>query len=219
MRIGSIGAGFLARAFARRAIAAGHQVMLSNARGPKTLTSVPSGTGATIGTAEDAAAFGDIVFLALPFAARDSLADLPLAGKIVLDANNYYPERDGVVADLDEQRTTTSGMIAALLPQSRLVKAFNAILAVDLEPGSSLLPSGARRALPIAGEDAAAKAVVAGLHAEIGFDALDAGGLAESWRFERAKPAYCIPLDLDGMIAALAAAKRDEALPHGSWRP
>jgi predicted dinucleotide-binding enzyme len=218
MRIGSIGAGFLARAFARRAIAAGHEVMLSNSRGRKTLASVPSGTGASVGTVEEAAQFGELVFLALPFSERESLARIQFRGAILIDANNYYPERDGAVQELDEHRDTTSGMIAKILPDARLVKAFNAILATDLEPGATPLLSGRSRALPIAGDDLAAKRIVAGLHESMGFDVLDAGGLAESWRFERAKPAYCVPLDRDELLMALAAARRDEELPHGSWR-
>ena len=218
MRIGSIGAGFQARALARRAIAAGHAVMLSNSRGPRTMISVPSGTGAAIGTVEEAVQFGEMIFLALPFAERSSLVRLPFGQKILLDANNYYPERDDAIPELDERRSTTSGMIAALLPGARLVKAFNAILAVDLEPGAEPLSAGRRRALPIAGEDAAAKQAVAALHESLGFEALDTGGLAESWRFERGKPAYCAALDRTGLIAALAAARRDEELPHGSWR-
>lgn len=218
MRIGSIGAGFLARAFARRAIAAGHEVMVSNTRGPQSLASVPSGTGAAIGTLAEAAQFGEIVLLALPFAARASLATLPFGSRILLDANNYYPERDGLIPTLEDRRETTSGMIAALLPGARLVKAFNAILAADLEPGDAGVPRPRRRALPLAGEEAEAKAQVAALHESLGFTALDAGGLAESWRFERAKPAYCRPLDEAGLAAALAAARREVDLPHGSWR-
>jgi predicted dinucleotide-binding enzyme len=218
MRIGSIGAGFLARAFARRATAAGHEVMLSNSRGPKTLASVPSGTGAAIGTVEEAAQFGEIVFLALPFSERASLARLPFGRAILSDATNYYPERDGAIQELDERRNTTTGMIARLLPGARLVKAFNAILASDLEPNAAPLLSGHRRVLPIAGEDMAAKRAVAELHGSMGFEALDTGGLGESWRFERAKPAYCVPLDRDELIAGLASAQWEEELPQGSWR-
>lgn len=97
------------------------------------------------------------------------------------------------------------------------IRAFNAILAKDLlDP--VVLPNGARRALPIAGDDAAPKAVVAALQADFGYDTIDAGPLADSWRFERAKPAYCIPLDKDGLVSSLAAAERDKDLPDGSWR-
>lgn len=217
MRIGSIGAGFLAQAFARRAIAAGHTVMLSNSRGPDTLRALHSATGAQVGTAEESAQFGEFVFVALPFSQRASLTRLPFGSAILLDAANYYPERDGSISELDARRKTTSELITELVPTARLVKAFNAILAMDLEPGASVM-EGQRRALPIAGEDQAAKDMVSILHESMGFEALDTGDLKLSWRFERAKPAYCIPFDREGLINALNVAKWDEELPHGSWR-
>jgi predicted dinucleotide-binding enzyme len=219
MKIGMIGAGFIARAVAQRVIAAGHEAMLSNSRGPKTLTSVAAGIrGTQTGTVEEAAAFGDIVLVAIPFEHYRSLPADVLKGKIVLDANNYYPDRDGRIAELDRFETTTSRLLAEHLPASTIVKVFNAILANDLLTDGR--PSGApdRRALPIAGDDQAAKQRVAELLDQIGFDSLDGGGLDESWRFERAKPAYCVPLDRDGLKQALAEAQRDVELEQGSWR-
>jgi predicted dinucleotide-binding enzyme len=219
MRIGIIGAGFIGRAVARLSLAAGHDIMVSNARGPASLSSIPSGIGGRIGTVGEAIAFGEVVVVAIPLSQYQTLPAAPLAGKIVLDANNYYPERDGRIPQLDNHEMTTSGMLAQHLPQSRVVKAFNAILAIDLEKGGQLLASGQRRALPIAGDDPSAKAVAASLLDQFGFSCVDAGTLAESWRFERAKPAYCVPLDRDGLIRALAMAERDVELPEGSWRP
>jgi hypothetical protein len=219
MKIGMIGAGFIARAVAQRVIAAGHEAMLSNSRGPKTLTSVAAGIrGTQTGTVEEAAAFGDIVLVAIPFEHYRSIPADVLKGKIVLDANNYYPDRDGRIAELDRFETTTSRLLAEHLPESTIVKVFNAILANDLLTDGR--PSGApdRRALPIAGDDQAAKQRVAELLDQIGFDSLDGGGLDESWRFERAKPAYCVPLDRDGLKQALAEAQRDVELEKGSWR-
>jgi hypothetical protein len=219
MKIGMIGAGFIARAVAQQVLAAGHEVMLSNSRGPKTLTSVAAGIrGTQTGTVEEAAAFGDIVLVAIPFEHYRSLPADALKVKIVLDANNYYPDRDGRIAELDRFETTTSRLLAEHLPESTIVKVFNAILANDLLTDGR--PSGApdRRALPIAGDDLAAKQRVAELLDQIGFDSLDGGGLDESWRFERAKPAYCVPLDRDGLKQALAEAQRDVELEKGSWR-
>jgi predicted dinucleotide-binding enzyme len=219
MKIGMIGAGFIARAVAQRVIAAGHEAMLSNSRGPKTLTSVAAGIrGTQTGTVEEAAAFGDIVLVAIPFEHYRSIPADVLEGKIVLDANNYYPDRDGRIAELDRFEATTSRLLAEHLPESTIVKVFNAILANDLLTDGR--PSGApdRRALPIAGDDLAAKQQVAELLDQIGFDSLDGGGLDESWRFERAKPAYCVPLDRDGLKQALAEAQRNVELEQGSWR-
>lgn len=155
--------------------------------------------------------------MAIPFKHYPSVPATYLRGKIVLDANNYYPERDGRIAALDRFETTTSRLLAEHLRYSSVVKVFNAILAQDLTQDS--LPKAApdRRALPIAA-DAAANALVIQLLDEIGFDAVDAGTRDESWRFERAKPAYCIPQDKQGLKAALAAARREIKLPDGSWR-
>jgi len=194
MKIGIIGAGFIGRAVAQLALAAGHEVMLSNSRGPQSMSSVLSGIrGVQVGTAQDAAQFGELVLLAIPFEHYRSVPAQWLEGKTVMDANNYYPNRDGHIPVLDRFETTTSRLVAEHLSQSNVVKVFNAI--------------------PVAADDPAAKAQVIALLDEIGFDAVDAGGLDESWRFERAKPAYCIPLDKEGLKAALAAAERQVEVP------
>ncbi|EPJ79990.1 MULTISPECIES: NADPH-dependent F420 reductase [Pseudomonas] len=219
MHIGIIGAGFIGRAVAQLVIAAGHEAMLSNSRGPQTLSSVVSDLpGSQAGTIEDAANFGEVVLLAIPFEQYKSIPADWLNGKIVLDANNYYPDRDGHIAALDRFESTTSRLLAEHLPHSRVVKVFNAILADDLLQHSRPTAAPDRRALPVAADDPAAKALVIKLLDDIGFDSVDAGSLDESWRFERAKPAYCIPLDKEGLKVALAAAQRQVELPHGSWR-
>ena len=214
MKIGVIGAGFIGRAVAQLALAAGHEVMLSNSRGPQTMSSVLSGIwGVQVGSAEDAAQFGDVVLVAIPLAHYRSVPVQGLEGKTVMDANNYYPERDGHIPELDRFETTTSRLLADHLPRSHVVKVFNAIFAPDLTQDAR--PHGApeRRALPVAADDVAAKAQVIQLLDELGFDAVDAGGLDESWRFERAKPAYCVALDQAGLKAALAAAQRTVEVP------
>lgn len=215
MKIGVIGAGFIGRAVAELALAAGHEVMLSNSRGPQTMSSVLSGIlGVQVGSAEDAARFGDVVLVAIPFEHYRNVPAKWLEGKTVLDANNYYPTRDGHFPALDRFETTTSRLLAAHFSQSHVVKVFNAIFAPELTQDAR--PQGAldRRALPVAADDPAAKAQVIRLLDELGFDAVDAGGLDESWRFERAKPAYCVPLDQAGLTAALAAAERRVEVPH-----
>ncbi|WP_426111039.1 NADPH-dependent F420 reductase [Pseudomonas sp. DSP3-2-2] len=219
MRIGIIGAGFIGRAVAQLVIAAGHEAMLSNSRGPQTLSSVVGDIpGSQAGTIEDTANFGEVVLVAIPFEQYRSIPADRLKDKIVLDANNYYPDRDGHIATLDRFETTTSRLFAEHLHHSRVVKVFNAILADDLLQHSRPKATPDRRALPVAADDPAAKALVITLLDDIGFDAVDAGSLDESWRFERAKPAYCIALNKEGLKVALAAAQRQVELPHGSWR-
>lgn len=215
MRIGIIGAGHIGQALAALGVRHGHQIMLSNSRGPETIADLVASLGCRAGTAADAAAFSDVVVLTVPFKNVFQIAPALLDGKIVIDTNNYYPDRDGRVADLDDYRTTTSGMVAAHFPRARVVKAFNAILAADLAADAIDITN--RRALPIAGDDAASKQIVTRLQSDFGFDTVDAGGLAASWRFERAKPAYCVPLDRAGLEDALNRAERRVELPHGSW--
>lgn len=216
MKIGIIGAGFIGRAVARLAVQHGHEVMLSNSRNPKTLSSAVAAIRCQVGTTKDAAEFGDVVLVAIPFLNYLDLAPEPFAGKIVLDANNYYPERDGKIEALDAHATTVSGLLAKHLVGAKVVKAFNAILERDIEKDSR--PAGApdRRALPIAGDDAGAKQVAAGLLGRLGYDVVDAGPLFEGWRFERARPAYCVPLDTAGLKRALENA--GTTVPEGSWR-
>lgn len=219
MRIGMIGAGFIGRAVAQLALDAGHEVMISNSRGPETLTSIASGImGCQTGTIEQAIAFGDCVLIAIPFSKIHTLPAKLLEGKIVIDANNYYPERDGQISVLDTHQTTTSSLLAAHLTGSKIVKAFNAILARDIDRDARPNTTADRRALPIAGDDSAAKTVVSQFINELGFDVVDAGSLADSWRFERAKPCYCISLKTDELKQAIAAAQRTVEVEHGSWR-
>jgi predicted dinucleotide-binding enzyme len=218
MKIGILGAGFIGRAMATLAKQNGHEVMISNSRDPRTLISTAAAIGCALGTAQQAASFGEVVVVAVPFGNIDALPAAALEGKIVIDTCNHYPERDGRIEALDSHATTTSQMLAAALPGARVVKAFNAILARDLETDGSAPHTPKRRALPFAGDDEHAKRVVSGLLDQFGFDPVDAGALADSWRFERAKPVYCVPFDRAGMLDGLAAAQRDVELPHGSWR-
>lgn len=204
MQIGIIGAGMVGRVLAKLAVRAGHQVMLSNSRGPHTLFSIGHATGAQVGTVDEAVHFGELVVVAIPLAAYQSVPVAPLSGKIVIDTNNYYFERDGHIPALDRYETTTSEMLAAHLPHSRIVKAFNAITMNDLEQNGRVIEAPDRRALPLAGDDANAKAVVVSLYEAFGFETVDAGPLHEGWRFERDMPAYCKPLTRAQLCATLA---------------
>jgi 8-hydroxy-5-deazaflavin:NADPH oxidoreductase len=208
MRIGLIGAGNIGSTLARLAVEHGHDVMLSNSRGPETLGGLVShlGARAVAGTASEAAAFGDVVAVAIPLKNYRRVPAAELANKIVIDANNYYPQRDGQIPGLDDDAVTTSELLAAFLPESRVVKAFNNIYYADLAAQGEPAGTPGRRALPIAGDDPEAKKAVAGLIEEFGFDVVDAGGLAEGRRFQRGTPANVTRLDADALRAALAGA-------------
>jgi 8-hydroxy-5-deazaflavin:NADPH oxidoreductase len=190
--IGLIGSGNIGSALARALTKAGHEVVLSNSRGPETLQDLVAELGprARAATAAEAAEAGEVVVVTIPLKSYREVPVEPLRGKVVIDTNNYYYERDGHIAELDEERTTTSGLLQAHLPESRVVKAFNNIYSEFI--GSLARPAGdpERSVLLIAGDDDAAKETVSALVDDIGFDAYDAGALADSWRFERDQPAY-----------------------------
>jgi predicted dinucleotide-binding enzyme len=185
MKIGIIGAGHIGSATARLFIDAGHDVAISNSRGPETLRDLIAelGPNARAATPEDAARFGEIVLLAIPLKDYTTLPAEELRGKIVIDAMNYYPNRDGNIAALDSGETTSSAMVAAHLAGARVVKAFNTIWFEHLKTkGNKNAPADQRRAIFISGDDADAKAVVSHLIEEIGFGAVDMGSLAASHR-------------------------------------
>lgn len=208
MKIGIIGAGFVGRAIAKLAIQTGHQVMLSNSRDPRTLFSLKPMIGCETGTAAEAARFGQVVVIAVPLTALEQLPAAELQGKTVLDAVNYYPERDGEIEELLTGRISTSERLARLLPNSRITKAFNAIRMTDLETQGVPAGDAHRRAIPLAGDDREGKAIAMALYEAFGFDAVDAGALAEGWRFERATPAYCVALNREQLITTLKETPR-----------
>ncbi len=208
--IGFIGSGNIGGQLARLAVAHGYSVVVSNSRGPETLSDLVAELGpqATAGTPEEAAAAGDLVVVTVPLKAYEQVPVAPLEGKVVVDTNNYYFERDGRIPVLDAGEATVSGLLQAHLPGSNVVKAFNNIMAADLTTTGSATGTPDRRALPIAGDDATAKQLVATLLDEFGFDAVDAGTLDESWRFERDRPAYVIRMTATEIPAKLAEAVR-----------
>ncbi|MFL6135789.1 MAG: NADPH-dependent F420 reductase [Nocardioidaceae bacterium] len=193
--IGLIGSGNIGSTVARLAIDAGYDVVLSNSRGPETLTGLVDELGprARAASAAEAAAAGDIVVVTVPLKAYRAVPIEPLRGKVVIDTNNYYPDRDGHLAELDDESTTTSELLQAHLPESHVVKAFNNIYVTHL--GSLQRPAGHpdRSALPIAGDDRAAKQTVTEFLDSIGYDAYDVGTLSEGWRYQRDTAAYVTP--------------------------
>ncbi len=190
-----IGSGNIGAAVARLAVAAGLDVVLSNSRGPETLAELGAELGehARAATADDAARAGDLVVATVPLNAYDRLPVAALAGKTVIDTMNYYPDRDGRIAELDTGALTSSALVQRHLADSRVVKAFNNIDYRHLF--TSARPSGAddRSALPIAGDDDDAKALVARLLDTLGYDVVDTGALAGSWRSEPGTPVYVQP--------------------------
>ncbi|KPH98797.1 MULTISPECIES: NADPH-dependent F420 reductase [Streptomyces] len=193
--LGLIGSGMIGGGLARLAVAAGLDVVLSNSRGPQTLAGLVAELGghARAATPEEAARAGDLVVATVPLKAYDRLPAAALAGKVVIDTMNYYPDRDGRIAELDAGGPTSSALVQRHLADSRVVKAFNSIDFRRLFV--SARPSGApdRSALPLAGDDAAAKARVAELLDVLGYDAVDIGTLADSWRSEPGTPVYVQP--------------------------
>lgn len=199
--IGLIGAGNIGTTIARLAAPTEHQVILSNSRGPHTLADLATEIGPhTLAGTTEHAATADLVVVTIPLNALDALpSDLPamLAGKIVIDTMNYYPDRDGHIAALDEHRTTTALLTQAVFAQARVVKAFNSIVHAHLRDLARPTGAADRSALPVAADDQTAKHTVMDLMDDLGYDGLDAGTLADSWRFENGQPAYCLPYAAD----------------------
>lgn len=207
--IGLIGAGHIGSQLARLAVKHGHDVVISNSRGPETLAELVTELGpkARAATPDEAGAAGDIVVVTVPLKHYRQVPVAPLAGKVVIDTNNYYPQRDGQIPELDTESTTTAELLQAHLPASRVVKAFNHIAAAALT-AEALPPGPNRRALVIAGDDAEAKAQVAALIDQFGFDVVDAGPLSEGWRIQRDTPGYGPRRTASQIRGDLAAAKR-----------
>jgi len=211
--IGLIGAGKIGSQVARLAVANGYDVVISNSRGPETLAELVRELGpkARAATPTEAASAGDIVVVTVPLKNYRSVPVEPLTGKVVIDTNNYYPQRDGHIAELDNESTTTAELLQAHLPKAKVVKGFNHIYAAELTTHGLPPNTPNRRALVIAGDDATAKATVTHLLDQFGFDTVDAGPLAEGWRIQRDTPGYGPRRNADELRKDLAAAKRYRA--------
>ena len=208
--IGLIGAGHIGSQVARLAVAHGYSVVVSNSRGPETLADLIKELGpkARAATPIDAAKAGDIVVVTIPLKNYRSVPVEPLAGKIVIDTNNYYPQRDGHIPELDDESSTTAELLQAHLPRSKVVKAFNHIYAAELTTHGQPAGTPNRRALAIAGDDANAKSTVTKMLDAFGFDTVDAGPLEEGWRIQRDTPGYGPRRNAEELRKDLAAAKR-----------
>jgi predicted dinucleotide-binding enzyme len=217
MNIGIIGAGQIGGTLARRLAALGHQVLVANSRGPETLADLAAETGAKPVSVAEAARSEGVVIVTIPEKnipklPRDLFAATPKV--VIVDTGNYYPrQRDGLI-DAIEAGTTETRWVAQQLNRP-VVKAFNNIYARHLMELGRPQGTPGRIALPVAGDNGAAKAVVMRLVDELGFDAVDAGSLDESWRQQPGTPVYGKDLDADGVRRALSEASRDR---KPEWR-
>ena len=193
--LGIIGSGNIGGAVARLAVNAGIDVVLSNSRAPQTLRGLTDSLGprAHAATPAEAAAAGDWTVVAVPFSAVPHLPADALAGKTVIDTNNYYRLRDGVIAELETGSLTAGELFQRYVPGARTVKTFNTIYFEHLISLARPAGSPDRSALPIAGDDDAAKESVTALLDRLGYDSVDVGATAESWRIQEGSPAYVLP--------------------------
>ena len=208
--IGFIGSGRIGSQLARLAVAHGYDVVLSNSRGPQTLAGLVDELGphARAATPAEAAAAADIAVVTIPLRALGTVPVEPLAGKVVVDTDNYYPQRDGHIAELDDETTTVSELLQRHLPTSKVVKAFNHILAAELTTDGSPAGTPGRRGLVAISDDDEARARVAALIDEFGFDPVEVSPLSEGWRIQRDTPAYGMRRTADELRADMATANR-----------
>ncbi|MFF2840570.1 NADPH-dependent F420 reductase [Paenarthrobacter sp. NPDC057981] len=212
--VGLIGAGYIGSTLARLSLDAGHDVLISNSRAPESLDVLVAALGprATAVTPNEAASKADLVIVTIPLKDYRAVPVEQLDGKVVIDTNNYYPDRDGLIAELDDEATTTSELLQMHLPKSYVVKAFNNIYYLNLGRLGHPFEGAGRATLPIAGDDADAKSVVSDYMRSLGYDALDVGRLAEGWRFQRDLPAYSKP------YVPVGAAGSPGHAPHAASR-
>jgi len=211
MKIGIIGAGNIGGTLVRRFRALGHDVSVANSRGPETLADLARESGAKPVTIAEAVRGKDVVIVTIPeknvpALPNDLLAAAP-RDAVVVDTGNYYPRRDGRI-DAIEAGTPESRWVAQQLGRP-VVKAFNNIYAKHLLERGRPKGEAGRIALPVAGDDSKAKAVVLQLLDELGFDGVDAGTLDESWKQQPGTPVYAADLDADGVRRALSEARKE----------
>ena len=212
MKVSVIGAGPIGGNIARRLSEAGHEVLIANARGPESVSAEVSDAGAQPAELEAVTQDRDVIILAIPFGVQPKLKDLVTTvpeNTVVVDTSNYYPGMNGHI------EAVIDGQVESLWSQEQLgrpvVKAWNAALAETQRSMGKPAGSPDRIAIPVAGDAAEARATVMQLVDDSGFDAYDAGPLAESWRQQPGTPAYCTELGLKDLGQALAAAEKDKA--------
>ncbi|WP_089157538.1 NADPH-dependent F420 reductase [Micromonospora sp. NBS 11-29] len=207
MEIGIIGSGHIGGTLTRRLSSLGHGVAVTNSRGAESLTDLATEAGARAADLEEAVQGAELVVIAIPLKAVPELPAALFDGKLVVDANNYYPERDGDIPELTDRSLSSSRWTADHLKGARVVKVFNTIQAAHLMDEGKPAGTPGRIGLPVAGDDEEAKRIVMGLVDELGFDPVDAGTLDESWRQQPDTPVYGTDRDADGVREGLATAR------------
>ena len=195
MRLAIIGSGDLALTLAHRLTTTGHEVLIAGVHGPEEIRDVAAATTAAPAPIEDAGKLAEVVFLVIPFGRHRQLPADAFEGKIVVDATDYFPDRDGRITELDEGRTTSTELLARHLRGARLVKAFNTINFLALGAVGRLSADVTPVAVPMAGDDQAAKRVVEQLVVDLGFVPVDVGRLADSWRMQPGMPIHRLVTD------------------------
>lgn len=212
MKIGIIGAGNIGATLARKLVVSGHDVKISNSKGPDTIRDLARKVGAKAVSKEEAVQDVEVIVLSIPFAKYPDVAPLfknmPEA-TVLIDTSNYYPFRDGTIADVDGGKPE-SVWVSEQIGRS-VVKAWNAVLAVTLAEKGQPSGSSRRIAVPVAGDDPEAKAVAAKLVDATGFDSVDSGSLSDSWRQQPGTPAYCTELTISELKASLQSASKARA--------
>jgi 8-hydroxy-5-deazaflavin:NADPH oxidoreductase len=208
--IGIIGSGHVGSNLAKAAIAHGYDVVLSGSGKPDALDGLIAQLGpkARAGTPEEAGEAGDFAIVATPIAAVPSVPVAPLRNKVVIATINYFPQRDGHIAEIEDGTLTVPGVLQRHLADSKVVRAFSMLDAADMSGDGHPAGDPKRRAIAIAGDDAAAKQLVAGLIDEFGFDVVDLGGLAESWRVDPGQKGFVTRQTAAELRANAAAARR-----------
>jgi 8-hydroxy-5-deazaflavin:NADPH oxidoreductase len=212
MKIGILGVGFIGATLVRKLSAAGHQVFVANSRDPKSIQELAHEAGATAVTAREAVKDVDVIILSVPYAKIPALRSLLTAAPEnvpIIDTSNYYPLRDGHIQSVDEGQLE-SEWVAEQLGRP-VTKAWNAVLAGTLRKNGKKKGANDRTAIPVAGDDTNAKQIAMKLVDETGFDPVDAGSIAESWRQQTGNPAYCTELTVAQLKTALSIADRSLA--------
>ena len=190
MKIGIIGSGSIGGTLTRRLQGLGHDVTVANSRGPQSLKQLTQETGAHAGTVEGTAQNADLVVLAIPVGAVTTLPLSAFSNKIVVDADNYFAEKDGDISEISDQSLSSSRWTADHFPGARVVKAFNTVVAPHLLDRGRPAGEDGRIGMAVAGDDPSAKRTVMSMVDELGFDPVDAGTLDESWRMQPNTPVY-----------------------------
>lgn len=212
MKIGFIGSGNFGAILLKK-LSVKHQIKVANSRGPESLKDLAAATGAKAVTTEEAIQDVDVIIISIPYGKNPVMADL--LAKVpksvpIIDTANYYPQRDGHIDSVDKGQIETH-WTSELLHKRPITKAWNAILAKTLDDKDSVKGAADRLALPVAGDDQHFKDITLQLVEDTGFDAVDTGSIAESWRFQPGTPGYCTELKKDELLAALDQAKKGAA--------